>query len=104
MRFGCLFGFLILSLQAQLIPTGNPVPITAKPPVVFLNGYEENCSGSQFANTFGVFDQLFQNKNRVTLFFDNCAYTGKPAIEKLGSDFATFLGSLKYTDGTPVTQ
>ena len=103
MRFGvcCVF---ILSLRAQLIPTGTPVPITAKPPVVFLNGYEEDCSGSQFSDTFGIFDQLLQNTGRVTLFFDNCAYSGKPPIEELGSDFAAYLGTLKFTDGTPVTQ
>jgi uncharacterized protein (TIGR03437 family) len=104
MRFGCILTLLMLSLRAQLIPTGTPIPITAKPPIVFLNGYQESCSGSSFAGTFGVFDQLFQNTNRVTLFFDNCAYSGKPPIERLGNDFGAYLASLKYTDGTPVTQ
>ncbi len=104
MRFGWLLCFSILALRAQLIPIGTPVPLTAKPPIIFLNGYEADCSGSQFSGTFGVFDQLFESTNRVSIFFDNCAYSGKPPIEELGSDFATFLRSLKYTDGTPVPQ
>jgi uncharacterized protein (TIGR03437 family) len=104
MRSGWLLCFFLLALKAQLIPTGNPIPITAKPPIVFLNGYQADCSGSQFSNTFGVFDELFQNTGRVSLFFDNCAYGGKPSIEELGSDFAAYLATLTYTDGTPVAQ
>jgi uncharacterized protein (TIGR03437 family) len=102
MRFSWICYFCVIALRAQLIPNGTPIPITAKPPIVFLNGYEEDCSGSQFSNTYGIFDQLFQSTGRVSLFFDNCAYSGKPPIEELGSDFATYLGTLKYTDGTPV--
>ncbi len=71
---------------------------TAKPPVVFLNGYQSSCSGSQFSNTFGKFDQFFQATGRTTLFFDNCAYGGKPTIEELGNDFRDYLAGLKFPE------
>ena len=103
--FRCLAGLLFAaSAHAQLIPAGSPLPRTALPPVVFVNGYQEICSNSSFAGTFGVFDQIFQSTGRVSLFFDNCAYSGKPPIEQLGSDFAKYLATLKFTDGTPVQQ
>ena len=89
--------------QAQLIPAGAPVPPTAKPPVVFVEGYIISC-GTTFSNNFGNFDQLFQATGRVSLLFDNCAFSGKPPIEELGNDFGAFLAGLKYTDGMPVTQ
>jgi uncharacterized protein (TIGR03437 family) len=104
MRFHCIVFLTVIAARAQLIPSGSPVPVTAKPPIVFLNGYQSDCSGSQFSSTYGIFDQLFQATGRVSLFFDNCAYSGKPPIEELGSDFATYLASLKHTDGTPVTE
>ena len=86
-----------LAANAQVIKT-------EKPPVVFLNGYQSNCSGSQFSNTFGKFDQIFQTAGRTTLFFDNCMFGGKPTIEELGNDFRDYLAGLKYSDGSPVTQ
>jgi len=89
---------------AQLIPLGSPVPKTALPPVVFLDGYEASCSGSSFAGTFGSFDQFLQSTGRVTIFFDNCMYPNKPPIETLGTNLGTFLSALKYTDGTAVSQ
>src|SRR5579872_1427510 len=104
MQFRYLLGFIPLLLRAQLIPAGTPVPITPKPPVVFVNGYQEVCANSSFSSTFGTFDKLFQNTNRVSLFFNNCDYSGKPPIEELGTDLGKFLSALKYTDGTPVTQ
>jgi uncharacterized protein (TIGR03437 family) len=94
-----------LPAAAQLIPVGSPVPKTALPPVVFLDGYAaSSCSTSTFAGTFGSFDQFLQAQGRVSIFFDNCMYPNKPPIETLGADFGTFLGALKYTDGTPVPQ
>ncbi len=103
MRLLFLFSLSAVGL-AQLVPSGSPIPKGANPPVVFLNGYEADCSGSQFSNTFGVFDQILQRANRVSVFFDNCAYPNKPRIEDLGNNFASFLGALKFQDGTPVTQ
>lgn len=90
--------------QAQLIPVGTPVPLTAKPPVVFVAGYQRSCGDTQFTKNFGRFDQYFQATGRVSLFFDNCTFPGKPAIEELGNNFRAFLAALRYTDGTPVTQ
>jgi len=89
---------------AQLIAPGSPVPRTSKPPVVFLNGYQELCSGSNFAGTFGMADQVLQSNGEVSLFFDNCSSPGKPAIEDLGVSFGAFLANLTYADGTPVDQ
>src|SRR3979490_803614 len=94
-----------LMASAQLIPVGTPLPKTPKPPVVFVNGYQPTCGGmTQFADTFGKFDQFLQTSNRVSVLFDNCNYTPKPALEDLGNQFATFLAALKYTDGTVVSQ
>lgn len=95
---------LAAAVQAQLIPVGAPVPLTAKPPVVFLDGYQRSCGDSQFSSNFGRFDQYFQATGRVSLFFDNCTFAGKPSIEELGNNFRAFLAALRYTDGTPVTQ
>jgi uncharacterized protein (TIGR03437 family) len=89
-------------LLAQLIPPGMPVPRTSKPPVVFVNGYQSDCSGSSFAGTFGIADQVLQSNGEVSIFFDNCTVSGKPPIEMLGQAFATFLSNLKYEGGDPV--
>src|SRR5579872_5458421 len=90
------------ALFAQLVAPGQPVPHTSLPPVVFLNGYQENCGGSSFTSTFGIADQVLQSNGEVSLFFDNCTVGGKPPIEKLGSAFADYLAALKYDDGAPV--
>jgi uncharacterized protein (TIGR03437 family) len=94
-----------LLASAQLIPAGTAIPKTPKPPVVFVNGYQYACgSSSQFADTFGKFDEFLQNTNRASVFFDNCASPRKPSIEDLGNQLATFLAGLKYQDGTSVNQ
>src|SRR4030081_1761510 len=104
MRQFFLAGFFLsaLSACAQLIPAGQPVPKTAKPPVVFLNGYASDCNSASFKDTFGIADQVLQANGQVTLFFNYCTVPGQPAIETLGAAFGTFLAGLKYTDGTPV--
>jgi uncharacterized protein (TIGR03437 family) len=100
----CLLALTVVcSLPAQLIPTGTPIPRRDKPPVVFLNGYDTNCADSGFAGVFGLADQVLQADGRVSLYFNNCDYPGKPAIEVLGREFGTYLGSLRYEDGQPVT-
>lgn len=98
-----LFLIAATSASAQLVSSVS-IPKGPNPPVVFLNGYQADCRGSSFAGTFGVFDQVLQSQNRVSLFFDNCAFTSgaKPSIEELGNTFAIYLASLQYSDGTPV--
>jgi uncharacterized protein (TIGR03437 family) len=100
----CL-GFLFslgLSLWAQLLPPGTPVPRKDKPPVVFLNGFQASCDGSSFAGTFGQADKVLEANGEVSLFFDNCRFPGSPPIETLGIEFGKFLAALKYEDGQPV--
>lgn len=104
----CLLLALPALLGAQLIPSGTPIPKGPNPPVVFLNGYQLSCPSGGFSGTFGNADKVLQEAQIATVFFDNCAVTsslpGKPSIEALGAAFGAFLGSLQYTDGTPVTQ
>jgi len=95
-----------LALSAQLVLSG-PIPKGPNPPVVFLNGYQNNCSGASFASTFDQADQLLQAHSIVSLFFDNCTVGtafNRPTIEALGIAFGQFLAGLKYTDGSAVTQ
>jgi uncharacterized protein (TIGR03437 family) len=94
---------LAVALQAQLVQPGNPIPHTSKPPVVFLNGYQNDCSSATFAATFGTADQVLQANGEASVFFNNCSVSGKPTIEELGAAFGTFLAGLKYDDGQPVT-
>jgi uncharacterized protein (TIGR03437 family) len=104
MRCGLLSGLLLaLAAGAQLVPSGSPVPITTLPPVVFINGYQfEGCSGTTFAGTFGIADQVLQSNGEVSLFFDTCSLPSSATIEDLAAAFATFLANLKYTSGQPV--
>lgn len=97
-----LWAFHAALVSAQLIAPGQPVPRTANPPVVFLDGYQIDCGSSSFASTFGIADQVLQANGQVSIFFDNCAVPGQPSIETVGTAFAGFLAALKYTDGTAV--
>ena len=106
MRFCALFAFSSL-VSAQLIPVGQALPKTANPPVVFLDGYQAGCSGSDFASNFGAADKLLQANSILTLYFDNCSVgnaLNKPDIETVGIAFGKFLAALKYSDGSAVTQ
>ncbi len=102
------FAFLLLLpgiAAAQLYPVGQPIPKTANPPVVFLDGYQSGCtSDSSFASNFGAADQLLKNAGLISLYFDNCTAGRNVTIEAAGQAFGQFLSTLKYTDGTPVTQ
>src|ERR1700755_660506 len=92
---------LPLLAQAQLILSG-PIPKGPNPPVVFLNGYQIGCSGTDFASNFGAADKLLPTSSIVTLYFDNCSVgspSTRPSIEALGAAFGAFLAGLKYTDG-----
>jgi uncharacterized protein (TIGR03437 family) len=97
-------GFLLsaVSVCAQLIPAGQAVPRTAKPPVVFLNGYESDCGNASFKHAFGIADQVLQANGQVSLFFNYCALPGQPSIEDMGAAFGAFLSGLRYEDGMPV--
>jgi uncharacterized protein (TIGR03437 family) len=97
-------GFVLsaVSVWAQLIPAGQAVPRTTKPPVVFLNGYESDCGGASFKSAFGIADQVLQANGQVSLFFNYCTLPGQPSIEAMGAAFGAFLSSLRYEDGQPV--
>jgi uncharacterized protein (TIGR03437 family) len=99
-----LAGFLLsaVSVYAQLIPAGQAVPRTDKPPVIFLNGYELDCGNASFKKAFGIADQVLQANGQVSLFFNYCTVPGQPTIEDMGAAFGVFLSSLRYEDGQPV--
>lgn len=100
---GLLLGLLLaLAAEAQLVPSGSPVPITTLPPVVFINGYQFEGCPTTFAGTFGIADQVLQSNGEVSLFFNTCSLPATATIEDLGAAFASFLGSLQYTNGQPV--
>jgi len=90
------------ALLAQVIAPGQPVPHTADPPVVFVNGYQNDCTNSSFAHTFGIADQVLHANGNVILYFNNCDVAGKPSIEVLGVAFGAMLAALKYDDGSAV--
>jgi uncharacterized protein (TIGR03437 family) len=73
-----------------------------KPPVVFVNGYQQDCPAT-FQGTYGMADQILQRNGQASLFFDNCTL-GRVSIEELGSGLGAFLRSLRYMDGTSVSQ
>jgi uncharacterized protein (TIGR03437 family) len=89
--------------RAQLVDPSRPVPRRAKPPVVFLNGYQQTCDGVTFAGTFASADRVLERNGQISLFFDNCT-AGRVSIEELGNRFGGFLVSLRYDDGQPVSQ
>ncbi len=89
--------------SAQLVSRGAPIPKRTKPPVIFVNGYQADCSGSSFSATFGLADQVLAANGESSVFFDNCTVPGKPAIEDLGLAFGKFLAALKYDDGSAVS-
>ena len=91
------------TVSAQLIAPGQPIPRTSKPPVVFVNGYQNNCGNSSFASTFASADTVLQANGEASVFFDNCTVAGTPSIEQLGAAFGNFLSSLKFNDGTAVS-
>jgi uncharacterized protein (TIGR03437 family) len=91
------------ALAAQLITNPQTIPHTGNPPVIFLNGFQLDCGSASFAKDFGIADQVLQANSRATLFFNNCTVSGSPSIEALGNAFGSFLATLTYDDGQPVT-
>src|SRR5580658_10284384 len=98
-----LAGLLLTKAHAQLIPAGTPIPRTTLPPVVFINGYQDSCP-SDFADTFGIADQVLESNGEVSLFFSTCSLPPTASIEDLAAAFATFLSGLSYANGQPVDQ
>ncbi len=70
--------------------------------MVFVNGYETDCGGASFKNTFGIADQVLQANGEASLFFNYCTVPGHPTIEDMGAAFGLFLAGLHYEDGQPV--
>lgn len=95
-------------LAAQLISNPQAIPKTANPPVVFINGYQSSCAGTDFASTFGAADKVLQASGLVSVFFNNCSVGGegplRPSLEAEGAAFGQFLAGLKYADGSAVPQ
>ncbi len=90
-------------IQAQSVTNPRAIPHTGNPPVIFLNGFETDCSTASFQKAFGIADQILAANNRASLFFNNCNFPNSPSIEKLGAAFGAFLQGLTYDDGQPVT-
>ena len=89
----------------QAVPTGG-----TRAPVVLLNGwiggYTGTCTISSSSSvTFGNLAQyLVSDGVPIVYLFDNCLEDANSSIEQLGIDLNTFLNSIKYSDGTQVTQ
>jgi uncharacterized protein (TIGR03437 family) len=83
---------------------------STRPPVVLLNGWIDGYTGtctisSNSTVTFGNLAQyLVQDGVPIVYLFDNCLEDANGSIEQLGIDLNSFLSSIKYDDGTPVTQ
>jgi uncharacterized protein (TIGR03437 family) len=87
------------------------VPSNAtRAPVVLLNGWEtlytNACPVStDSTETFGNLAQYLTSDGvPVVYFFDNCAEDPNQPIENLAQDLATFLGTIKYDNGSQVPQ
>jgi uncharacterized protein (TIGR03437 family) len=92
---------LAATASAQLVGP-QAIPRTGNPPVIFLNGFETDCSTNSLAKNFGIADQVLQASGRASVFFDNCKVPNSPSIETLGTAFGAFLTQLTYADGQPV--
>ncbi|HLH41464.1 MAG TPA: hypothetical protein VKV74_00660 [Bryobacteraceae bacterium] len=83
---------------------------SGKPPVVLLNGFQLSCPANpdstlaSAASTFGQLPALLQSDGLSVVFFNNCVYGAGAAIESLAKQLGAYLGSLSYTDGSPVAQ
>jgi pimeloyl-ACP methyl ester carboxylesterase len=97
-----------LTLTVDAVTVGPPT--SGKPPVVLLNGFQLSCPTNpdstlaSAAGTFGQLPALLQSDGLSVVFFNNCVYGAGAAIEALATQLKSYLGSLTYTDGSPVTQ
>lgn len=98
-------GIIHLTIEPmQLEPVASPGAV----PVVLLNGWQAICTTTESTvaasvNTFGQLAYQLQDQGLPVAFFNNCFY-GDIQIEDLGAELGTFLNSLTYTDGTPISQ
>jgi uncharacterized protein (TIGR03437 family) len=95
----------VLVKPRQTVPKSS-----TRAPVVLLNGwifgYTGTCTISSSSSvTFGNLAQyLVSDGVPVVYLFDNCLEDANGTIEQLGLDLSAFLDSIKYDDGTQVTQ
>ena len=87
-----------------------PLPQSARPPVVFVNGFSfgalftgecelsENTTG-----TFGRLEEFLVADGSTVVFFDNCRF-GTPPIEVLGDELGNVIAALRLDDGSPVPE
>ena len=89
----------------QTVPAGS-----TRAPVVLLNGWIAGYTGtctisSDSTVTFGnLASYLVSDGVPIVYLFDNCLEGANQSIETLGGDLNSFLNSITYADGTPVTQ
>ncbi len=89
----------------QAVPTGS-----TRPPVVLLNGWETGFTGecpisTSSSETFGnLASYLIDDGVPVVYLFDNCAVDPNETIETLGNDLATYLNTIKDSNGDQVEQ
>jgi len=80
-----------------------------KTPVILLNGWQASCFNNTASTldasvgTFGQLASLLQSDGIPVAYFNNCSFGDVP-IETLASELGNYIGTLMYTDGTPVTQ
>ena len=97
--------------------TVEPLPTvavgSAEPPVVLLDGWQppsliSSCPmSSDSTGTFGNLQRYLGGSPDfvpAVYFFENCTQCPNCTIEQLGTDLASFIGSIRYSDGTPVSQ
>jgi uncharacterized protein (TIGR03437 family) len=83
---------------------------STRAPVVLVNGwiggYTGTCTISNSPSTsFGNLAQyLVSDGVPIVFLFDNCLEDANQSIEQLGIDLGGFLSTIKYDDGTQVTQ
>ena len=101
-----------MSAQVDLVvqPRQTVPKSSTRAPVVLLNGwiygYTGQCGTSSSSSvSFGNLAQyLVSDGVPVVYLFDNCLEDANGTIEELGIDLNTFLNSIKYDDGSQVTQ
>jgi uncharacterized protein (TIGR03437 family) len=98
---------IVLQLSVESV-TLSPAAVTARPPVILLNGFQPICTDSASTlaasvDTFGQLASLLQADGVAVGYFNNCSY-GDISIEQLAGQLNIYLAGLQYTDGTPVSQ
>ena len=56
------------AIAAQFITSPQAIPHTGNPPVIFLNGFQLDCTSASFQKDFGIADQVLQTNSRASLF------------------------------------